>query len=229
MVAPVPKAIVGWIGVALTSSWLANAAGEPMSAGVSAHASPQRTSTLQRPQPGARDRRIVQTYCAGCHNERSKAGGIAFDALDPTRVGRAADVWERVVRQVHGGTMPPAGSPRPDAAAAAAFVSSLEARLDDAGAASPDPGRPVAHRLNRAEYANTIRDLLDLEIDAEALLPVDESLQGFDNIGGVLSLSPALLERYLSAARRISRLAVGDPAIGPAFGSATYDLSQTIF
>src|SRR5262249_22922430 len=90
-------------------------------------------------------------------------------------------------------------------------------------------GRPVAHRLNRIEYANTIRDLLDLEVDPEALLPPDEWTQGFDNIGGVLSMSPALLERYLSAAHRIARLAVGDPAIGPAFGSHTYEAPQTVF
>src|SRR5713101_1698648 len=98
-----------------------------------------------------------------------------------------------------------------------------------AGSPAPDPGRPVAHRLNRIEYANSIRDLLSLEIDAASLLPADESLQGFDNIGGVLSVSSALLDRYLSAARRISRLAVGDPDIGPAFASKTYEAPQTMF
>lgn len=233
MVAALPKAILGRLGVAFTSIWLASAVGgsesAPASARVSAHALPQGTSTLQGAQQGARDRRIVQAYCAGCHNARGKPGAIAFDSLDPANVRGAADIWENVVRQVRAGIMPPAGSPRPDPATAAAFVSSLEARLDETAAASPNPGRPVAHRLNRVEYASTIRDLLDLEIDAEALLPADESLQGFNNLGVVLSLSPALLERYLSAASRISRLAVGDPTIGPAFGSTTYDLPQTVF
>jgi hypothetical protein len=177
----------------------------------------------------ALDRSLLDTYCAGCHNSRQRAGGLAIDTADLARVGADAGMWERVGRQLRAGTMPPAGSPRPDRARSDAFVAALEAGIDAAAAASPRPGRPVIHRLNRVEYANAVRDLLALEIDAPALLPADESLAGFDNIGGVLSMSPSLLERYLSAAGKISRLAVGDRTIGPAFASTTYQAPQTVF
>jgi Protein of unknown function (DUF1592)/Protein of unknown function (DUF1588)/Protein of unknown function (DUF1587)/Protein of unknown function (DUF1585)/Protein of unknown function (DUF1595) len=124
-------------------------------------------------------------------------------------VGANAEIWEKVVRKLRTGAMPPVGRPRPDTAMLTGFVSSLETALDRAAAAKPNPGRPVAHRLNRSEYGNAIRDLLALEIDARALLPGDNSDSGFDNIADVLSVSPALLDRYLSAARKISRLAIG--------------------
>ncbi len=172
------------------------------------------------------NRSLLDQYCAGCHGGPQPAGALVLDSAALTRVAEEPRVWEGVARQLRSGTMPPPGHPRPERRSAEAFATALEAEIDRG---SPRPGRPVAHRLNRAEYANAVRDLLALEIDAEALLPADESLAGFDNIGGALSLSPSLLDRYLSAARRISRLAVGDRTIGPAFASITYKAPQTVF
>jgi hypothetical protein len=177
----------------------------------------------------ALDRSFLDAYCAACHAGRRAAGGLAIDALDLEHVGRDAPAWERVARQLRSGTMPPAGSARPDRAKSRAVAAALEAEIDRAAAAAPRPGRPVVRRLNRYEYANAIRDLLAVEIDAASLLPADESIAGFDNIGGALSLSPSLLDRYLTAARTISRLAVGDRQIGPAFASRTYNAPQTVF
>ena len=176
-------------------------------------------------QPSAADsphRLLLRRYCTSCHNDRLMTADLSFDALDVAKVGEAAETWEKVVRKLRGGIIPPVARPRPDAASIAVFASYLESELDRAGAASPNPGRVPLHRLNRAEYANAIRVLLALEISAPALLPADEVGHGFDNIAGNLTLSPALLERYMSAARRISRLAVGDPSIGPGYTSKTY-------
>ena len=167
-------------------------------------------------------RLLLRRYCTSCHNDRLKTAGLSLDGLDLSRVGDSAETWEKVVRKLRGGIMPPVGRPRPDAASVDAFASSLESELDRAAAASPNPGRIPVHRLNRAEYTNAIRDLLALEINGPALLPADEVGHGFDNIAGNLTLSPALLERYMSAARRISRLAVGDPSIGPGYTSKIY-------
>ena len=172
--------------------------------------------------PDSPHRLLLRRYCTGCHNDRLKTAGLSLDALDLSTVGEAAETWEKVVRKLRGGIMPPVGRPRPDAASIEGFASYLESELDRAGAASPNPGRVPVHRLNRAEYANAIRDLLALEINGPAMLPADEVGHGFDNIAGNLTLSPALLERYMSAARRISRLAVGDPSIGPGYTSKIY-------
>ncbi len=167
-------------------------------------------------------RALLDRYCVTCHNQRLQTGGLALDAADVSRVGEAPDVWERVVLKLRGGMMPPAGRPRPGGAALDELRGWLEAELDRAAAATVEPGRVPTHRLNRAEYANAVRDLLALDIDAEALLPADDTGHGFDNLAGTLALSPALMERYLTAARRISRLAVGDPGIGPGLTSRTY-------
>ena len=167
-------------------------------------------------------RLLLRRYCTSCHNDRLKTAGLSLDALDVSNVGAAAETWEKVVRKLRGGIMPPVGRPRPDAAGIDSFASYLESELDKAAGATPNPGRVPVHRLNRAEYANAIRDLLALEINGPALLPADEVGHGFDNIAGNLTLSPALLERYMSAARRISRLAVGDPTIGPGYTSKIY-------
>ncbi len=167
-------------------------------------------------------RALLDRYCVTCHNQRLLTGGLALDVADVSRVGEAPDVWEAVVLKLRGGMMPPAGRPRPDGAALDELRGWLEAELDRAAAAAVEPGRVPTHRLNRAEYANAVRDLLALDIDAEALLPADDTGHGFDNLAGTLALSPALMERYLTAARRISRLAVGDPAIGPGLTSRTY-------
>jgi cytochrome c551/c552 len=158
---------------------------------------------------------LLQRYCVGCHNNRQKTAGVTLQGLDPANVGDKAELLERVLRKVKTGQMPPAGLPRPDSAAAAGFSQGLEGALDAEAAAHPNPGRPSIHRLNRAEYSNAVRDVFDLDVNAGALLPVDDSGYGFDNIGDVLSVSPALLDRYLSVARKISRLAIGDPTIKP--------------
>ena len=153
-------------------------------------------------------------------------GGLSLDPADLAKVEARAETWEKVVRKLRTGMMPPAGAPRPSPEALQTFTSRLEAQLD--GAARPDPGAPALHRLNRAEYSNVIRDLLALEIDATTLLPPDDAAAGFDNIADVLVISPALIEGYATAAAKISRLAVGDPAIG--LDRVTYrpsgDLSQ---
>jgi hypothetical protein len=174
------------------------------------------------------ERTLLNQYCTGCHNDKLRTGGLTLEKLDPARAGDAAETWEKVVHKVRAGMMPPSGARRPERAALDAFASQIEARLDRAGAERPNPGSTGLHRLNRTEYANAIRDLLDLEIDASTLLPADDSSEGFDNLADALTVSPALLERYVSAAEKISRLAVGDAGISPA--TATYrvpsDLSQ---
>ncbi|PYU26605.1 MAG: hypothetical protein DMG30_01610 [Acidobacteria bacterium] len=162
--------------------------------------------------PGA----LVKQYCIVCHNQNLKTAGLMLDQMDISHLGAAADVWEKVVQKVRSGAMPPAGMPRPDKATFEAFLAHLESELDSEAVAHPNAGRPSEHRLNRFEYSNAVRDLLGLDIDAESLLPADESDHGFDNIAEVLAISPTLLERYMLAARKISRLAIGDPATSPA-------------
>ena len=160
-------------------------------------------------------RAVLDRYCVTCHNTRLEIGGLTLDTVDPMEVGEAPAVWEKVVRKLRTGLMPPSPRPRPDAATYDRLVTHFETALDAAAARSPNPGRPAVHRLNRTEYVNAVRDLLALEVDGRALLPADESGYGFDNIGDVLSVSPALLERYLLAAAKISRWAVGDPTLPP--------------
>jgi mono/diheme cytochrome c family protein len=162
---------------------------------------------------------LINQYCVTCHNQRAKTAGLMLDVLaadlDTGNVGTHAEKWEKVVRKLRVGAMPPLGMPRPDRAGEDAMAAAIETALDRASASAPNPGQPVLHRLNRTEYANAIRDLLDLDVDASDLLPTDDSSFGFDNIGSVLGVSPALLERYLLASAKISRVAVGDPHIDP--------------
>ena len=158
---------------------------------------------------------LVDRYCVTCHNQRSKTADLVLDTAHLDPVAPDAFVWERVVKKLHAGAMPPAGSPRPDAATLDHFLSSLESSLDREAAAAPNPGRPAVHRLNRTEYTNAIRDLLGLEIEGAAFLPADTTGFGFDNVADVLSVSPGLLDRYMTAARKISRMALGDPTIKP--------------
>jgi mono/diheme cytochrome c family protein len=156
----------------------------------------------------------LDRYCVSCHNPRLKTGGLTLDRLDLASVGRDAETWEKVARKLRTHEMPPPGLPRPDQATYDSLATTLEAALDGAALAEPHPGRVAVHRLNRTEYTNAIRDLLALEVNGRALLPADEpDQQGFDNVAGVLSLSPRLLENYLSAAGTVSRLAVGDPTM----------------
>ena len=166
-------------------------------------------------------RELLAKYCVTCHNERLKTAKLMLDKANVEDIGADAEVWEKVVRKLRSGAMPPPGLPRPDPARVHQFVSSLETALDGAAVAAPTPGRTAIHRLNRVEYGNAIRDLLDLETDTRSLLPADDEAYGFDNIADVLSVSPTLLERYQSAARRISQLAVGDPATRPVFETYT--------
>jgi mono/diheme cytochrome c family protein len=172
----------------------------------------------------ASERALLDKYCVTCHNQRLKTAGLMLDKLDVNDVAAAPEMWEKVISKTRGGLMPPAGRPRPDSETFAAFASSVESALDRAAALTPNPGRVPIHRLNRAEYTNAIRDLLALDIDAQSILPADDSSHGFDNSAGALALSPALLERYLTAAARISRLAVGDPTVGPGFTSKLYEV-----
>ncbi len=163
----------------------------------------------------ASQRAMLKQYCFVCHNPKLTSGGISLATLDISDVARNSAILEKVLRKLRAGEMPPAGLPRPDAATVASFTNWIQGELDRAEAAHPDPGRPVIHRLNRAEYSNAVRDLLALDVKPGAMLPVDDTGYGFDNIGDVLSLSPMLIERYLSVARMVSRLAVGDTAVKP--------------
>ena len=169
-------------------------------------------------------RALLDRYCVACHNDRARQAGLTLESIDAGRVGRVAgevETWEKVVRKLRGRAMPPPGRPRPAAAAYDAAAAALETALDAAAAADPNPGRPPIHRLNRVEYRNAIRDLLALEIDERALLPPDESGYGFDNVADVLSVSPVLLDRYMAAAEKIGRLALGDAVIRPAVETYT--------
>ncbi len=190
----------------------------------------------------AAHRALLDRYCVTCHNERTvngegrpasplvgqlRAVGLTLDTLDLADVGGRAAEWEKVVRKLRGGVMPPAGRPRPDAAALDGFLDWLEGELDAKWAATRDPGRSATfHRLNRTEYRNAVRDLLAVELDADDFLPADDSSFGFDNIGGILRMSQALMERYLAAARTIARLAVGSPP--PAMSADTYEAAQDL-
>ncbi|HEX5109648.1 MAG TPA: DUF1592 domain-containing protein, partial [Vicinamibacterales bacterium] len=171
---------------------------------------------------------LLQRYCVTCHNDRTKTGGLTLERLDAEHPDMDAEVWEKAIRKLRAGMMPPAGAPRPARTELETFRKAIESSIDRAAAAAPNPGTTSLHRLNRTEYANAIRDLLRLEIDASALLPADDSVEGFDNIADVLGTSPALIERYIGAASKISRLAIGDTTMGPV--SVTYkvrgDLSQ---
>ena len=158
---------------------------------------------------------VIDRYCATCHNPRTKAGGLAFDVFPVADASATPQTWEKVIRKLRTGMMPPSGAPRPDRATLDGLAATVESALDRAAAAAPTPGAPALHRLNRTEYGNAIRDLLDLPIDAAKLLPGDDSSEGFDNQASVLGVSPALMQAYVTAAAKISRLAVGDPTISP--------------
>ncbi|HEX7238050.1 MAG TPA: DUF1592 domain-containing protein [Gammaproteobacteria bacterium] len=162
-------------------------------------------------EKAAEQRATLARYCFDCHDDAERTADLSLQSLDLNDVSAHADVWERVIRKLGTGMMPPHdGGPRPKAEEAEALLAFLEGELDRAAADAPNPGRTVPfHRLNRSEYRNAVRDLLAVDVDVSALLPGDDASYGFDNIGGVLKLSPTLLERYLSAADKISRLAVG--------------------
>ncbi len=154
-------------------------------------------------------RATLDQYCVGCHNQKLKTAGLMLDQVDPAQAGANAETWEKVVRKLRAGMMPPLGMPRPAPAAYEGLTVTLETELDKAAAAKPHLAPPGVHRANRAEYANAIRELLALEVDPAAFLPADDASYGFDNVASGLGVSPALVEGYVSAASKISRLAMG--------------------
>jgi hypothetical protein len=206
---------IGWIAGAVSSGVL-DAAGP---------ARPARANAA--PLDVSQSSSLINQYCVTCHSARLKTGGLVLENADLAAIAEHNDVWEKVVRKLRTGAMPPAGARRPDAASSDGLAASVEAALDRAAAAHPNPGRPGPHRMNRAEYANAIRDLLALDLgDVASLLPPDDSSFGFDNIADVLGFSSVLLERYVGAAERLSALAVGDTEIAP--GSDTFTLRQDL-
>jgi len=167
------------------------------------------------PAPVAAHNTFVSRYCASCHNDRLKRGGLTLDAVAAQDFGQHPEVWEKVVRKIRARQMPPVGLPRPDEATYNSEIAMLETALDRAAAASPNPGRTATlRRLTRTEYQNAIRDLLALDVDVTSLLPADEASYGFDNVT-VGDLSPTLLDRYISTAEKISRVAIGRPSVSP--------------
>ena len=170
-------------------------------------------------------RDLLNQYCVTCHNQQMRTAGLQLDQLDINNLSEAPDKWEKVIRKLNAGQMPPSGMPRPGSSAIVSLVNYLKTELDRYGTEDANPGRRSAvHRLNRAEYANAIRDILAIEIDEESLLPADDAGGSFDNIADVLSISPLHMERYMTAARDISRLAIGDTTI-PA-DVKSYEISE---
>ena len=195
-----------WILAAASSGLRAN----PGSASQASPAAPAQASPSATTSPApATDQALIQKYCVTCHNARAKTGGLSLDGANPADAAAHAELWEKVAMKLRGGMMPPQGMPRPDATTLDAFATTIERTIDDRALRSPDPGHKPVHRLNRTEYGNAVRDLLDLDIDTTSLLPADDESHGFDNIAGVLRISPSLLEQYLAAARSISSLAIG--------------------
>jgi len=169
---------------------------------------------------------VVDRYCSSCHNDDLHRGNMTLTALDFDHPEKNAELAEKVIRKVGVGMMPPPGAKRPDPATLKLFAGSLANHIDTASLAHKDLGNPILHRLNRAEYANSVRELLDVDVDAERLLPSDDMSHGFDNMADVLTLSPALMEAYIHAAGKISRLAIGDQKAQAV--SATYELPRVV-
>ena len=184
----------------LLAAWAAAALG----------AAPQHADK-QAPDTADANQALIKRYCATCHNQKLRTAKLALDVLDLTHPEKNALIWERAIRKLRGGMMPPAGAPRPPVEAVNALAAYLEASLDRAAATNPNPGSVRIHRLNRAEYANAMRDLFSVEVDAAALLPTDDISDGFDNIAGVLKVSPSFLDQYIMAARAVVKQAIGTP------------------
>jgi cytochrome c551/c552 len=169
-------------------------------------------------------RALVNQYCLGCHNDKIKSGGFSWSKLDLSHPEENGEQAEKAIRKIRAGMMPPAGAPRPDPATLTTIAATLETAIDQHAAQHPNPGRPALHRLNRTEYANSVRDLVSVDVDVSSLLPPDDSSRGFDNMADALTLSPALMEGYIRAAGRISRQAVGD--LSAAALTSTYSISR---
>ena len=184
--------------------------------GVSVTASGVQKDPVTAPLAAQEAQAILNKYCTTCHNQRSKTGNLELDTKDLAHLENDVVAWESVVRKLRTGMMPPKNAARPDRATLDGLATWLESGLDRQAALHPNPGSPSVQRMNRNEYANAIRDLLDLEVDVSAMLPGDSTIAGFDNIADVLGTSPSLIQAYLSAGMKISRLAVGDLAVQPA-------------
>ncbi len=172
-----------------------------------------------------RQTELVTTYCATCHSERGKAGGLSLANFNAMRAQEHPEVIEKMIRKLRAGMMPPAGSKRPDAAAIEALTTALESRMDELASMSPNPGWRPFQRLNRAEYATAVKGLLGIDVDVSSFLPPDTLSNGFDNVADAQGFSPALMEGYLRAAGRIATLALGDPSSTPT--EATYKVPRT--
>jgi hypothetical protein len=170
---------------------------------------PAPQTTGANTQAPVSDQALIQKYCVTCHNTRAKTAGLSLEGASPAEAASHSELWEKVAMKLRGGMMPPQGMPRPDASTLVALAANIEKTIDERALRSPDPGHKPVHRLNRTEYGNAVRDLLDLDVDVTSLLPADDESHGFDNIAGVLRVSPLLLEQYLAAARTLSSLAVG--------------------
>jgi hypothetical protein len=169
-------------------------------------------------QPTTPARELVNKYCVSCHNQKLKTANLMLDATDAVHVSNSAETWEKVIVKLRSRSMPPPGIPRPDNATYNAVATWLESEIDRAAAAHVNPGKPASlHRLNRTEYANAVRDLIGVDVDPEVILPPDEQAFGFDTNADALAIEPSLLDRYVAAAAKIAREAVGDPTIPPAF------------
>lgn len=184
------------------------------------------SSVQAAPGSAESSRATLDKYCTGCHNRTLRTANLALDTADLAAIPEHGETWEKVIRKLKLGMMPPPGVPRPPEAQRTDLIEFLQTTLDRAAAAHPDPGRPPVHRLNRAEYGNAIRDLLGFDVDVTTLLPPDNSAYGFDNVADALGSSPALLQAYLAAARKIGAMAVADARSGP--GGVTYSVRQDL-
>src|SRR5215510_4563162 len=180
----------------------------------------------QTPSGASAPSAVLDKYCVGCHNDKAKTGGLSLTNVDIEHPGQRVGQLEKVSMKLRAGMMPPPGMPRPDADTVKSLVSFIEEAIDKEAAAKPNPGRPILHRLNQTEFANSIKELVDLKVNPASFLPEDDMSQGYDNMSDVLTVSPTLLEGYVRAAGKISRLALGDKNTAP--GVDTYLVPQSI-
>src|SRR5437773_355764 len=175
----------------------------------------QRAPTTSAPMTLESQQALVNQYCVGCHNDKLKSGGFSWAELDLAHPERNPERMEKVIRKVRAGMMPPSAAKHPEAATLKAFAATIETRIDEAAALHPFIKPPALHRLNRTEYRNSVRELLDLDVDVSGLLPADPKAGSFDNIADALTVTPGLMQGYIRAAEKISREAVGDPNMSP--------------
>ena len=216
----VTAATLGLSGVVVVRGMSPEAPGTPSVALLPSHV--ERSNEILSPRE---QKALLDEYCVTCHDNDKEKGGLSLEKFDPARPEANAEVTEKMIRKLRAGMMPPGGAERPEPQALAALAASLEAKIDAFAASRPNPGRRTFQRLNRAEYANSIREILGVDIDADAFLPPDTISHNFDNIADVQSLSPTVLEGYLRAAAKVSRDAVGDADASP--GSTTYKVPRT--